>query len=136
MYSKSAKEHLDHLRKVLSALREKILYIKKVKCVWAKRETEYLGFTVGSGVVRTSPSKVTTIKNWPLPETHKKLKLLLLSNRLIVHLFTTLQNAPLTGLCRQSLPGRVVHSNSTRVAFETLKARMIPDHVLLIPKYI
>ena len=43
-------------------------------------------------------------------------------------------SAPLTDLCRKSLPGRVVHSDATRVAFETLKARMISARVLLIPK--
>ena len=29
-----------------------------VKCFWAKRETDYLGFIVGNCIVRTSPSKV------------------------------------------------------------------------------
>jgi hypothetical protein len=71
IYSKSAEEHLDHLRKVLTTLRENQLFIKMVKCFWAKRETEYLGFIVGSGNVRTSQSKVTTVKVWPLPETQK-----------------------------------------------------------------
>jgi hypothetical protein len=37
-----------------------------VRCFWAKRETEDLGF-----IVRTSPSKVTSVKDWPLPETQE-----------------------------------------------------------------
>ena len=46
IYSKSEEEHLDHLRKVLTALftRNK-LFIKMVKCFGAKRETEYLGLS-------------------------------------------------------------------------------------------
>ena len=32
------------------------------------------------------------------------------------------------------MPGRVIHSDATRVAFDTLKARMIYASVLLIPK--
>ncbi len=44
-------------------------------------------------------------------------------------------SAPLTDLCRKSLPGRVEHCDATRAAFETLKARMISALVLLIPKY-
>ena len=48
IFSKSAEDHLDHLRKVLTTLRENKLFIKMVKCFWAKRETEYLGFNVGS----------------------------------------------------------------------------------------
>ena len=42
-----------------------------VKCFWAKRKTKYFGCIVGSGIARSSPSNVTTIKNWPLPETQK-----------------------------------------------------------------
>ncbi len=52
IYSKSAEKHLDHLRKVLTSVRENKLFIKMVKCFWAKRETEYLGFIAGSGTVR------------------------------------------------------------------------------------
>ena len=44
-------------------------------------------------------------------------------------------SAPLTDLCRKYLPGRVVHCDATRAAFETLKARMISASVPLIPKY-
>ena len=54
IYSKSSEEHLDHLRRVLIVLRENKIFIKIVKSFWAKRETEYLGFIVGSGNVRAS----------------------------------------------------------------------------------
>ncbi len=43
-------------------------------------------------------------------------------------------SAPLTDLRRQSLPGRVVHCDATKPVFETLKARRISAHVMLIPK--
>ncbi len=68
IYSKTPEEHLDHIRQVLIALRNNKLFIKMVKCFWAKRETEYLGFIVGNGNIRTSPSKVAAVKDWPLPE--------------------------------------------------------------------
>jgi hypothetical protein len=73
-HSKLAKEHLNHLRKVLTTLRENKLFIRIVKCFWAKRETEYLGFIVGSDHDRTSQSKVAALKNWSLPETKKHVK--------------------------------------------------------------
>jgi hypothetical protein len=37
IYAKSAEDYLDHLGKVLTALRENKLFIKTVKCFWAKR---------------------------------------------------------------------------------------------------
>ena len=36
-------------------------------------------------------------------------------------------------MCRKNLPGTVVHTETTKVAFETLKSRMISAPVLLIP---
>ena len=54
-------------------------------------------------------------------------------NRKFIHLFADC-SAPLTDLCRKLLPGRVVHSDTTRAAFETLKARIITCHVLVIPR--
>jgi hypothetical protein len=45
-----------------------------VICFWAKRETKYYGYIVRSGIVRTSSSKVTSVKNWSLPKTQKQVK--------------------------------------------------------------
>ena len=74
IYSKSPEEHLDHIRQVLMALRNNNLFIKMFKCFWAKRETDYLGFIVGNGIVRMPPSKVAAVKDWPLLETQKQVK--------------------------------------------------------------
>jgi len=108
-----------------------------VECFCAKRETECLGFIVGNGIVRTSPSKVATVKDWPLPETHKPINFVVVCcsfyRKFIYHLADC--SAPLTDLCRKPLPGRVVHSDTTMAAFETLNARMISAPVLLIPKF-
>jgi hypothetical protein len=136
IYSNSPEEHLAHLRKVLTKLRENKLFIKMPKCFWAKIETEYIGFIVGSSSVRTSPSKLTAVKDWPLPETQKQVKSFVVFcsfYRKFIHHFADC-SAPLTDLCRKSLPGKVAHSDTTRTAFETLKARMISAPMLLIPK--
>jgi hypothetical protein len=69
IYSNSPEEHLAHLRKALNKLRDNKLFIKMPNFFWAKIETGYIGFIVGSGNVRTSPSKLTAVKDWPLPET-------------------------------------------------------------------
>jgi len=37
-------------------------------------------------------------------------------------------------MCRKNLHGNVVHTKATKVAFETLKARMISAPILLISK--
>ncbi len=104
VYSKSPEEHLDHIRQVLTTLRKNKLFIKMVKCFWAKRETEYLGFVVRNGNIRTSPSKVATVKDWPLPETQKHIKscvALCSFYRRFIHHFADC-SAPLTDMCRKS----------------------------------
>jgi Reverse transcriptase (RNA-dependent DNA polymerase) len=42
IFSKSAEEHREHLRKVLDLLRENKLYANLKKCSFAKSELEYL----------------------------------------------------------------------------------------------
>jgi hypothetical protein len=95
IYSKSPEEHLDQIRQVLMALRKNKLWIKIVKCCWAKRETEYLGFIVGNCIFRTSPSKVAIVKDWPLPDTQKQIKYFVAFCSFIVSLFTTLRTVRL-----------------------------------------
>ena len=136
IYSKSAEDHLYHLQKVFTTLRENELFIKMVKCFWAKRETDYRDFIVGSGNVRTSQSKVAAVKDWYLPEKLQVKSFVAFCSsfhRKFIRHFADC-SAPLTDLCRKSLPGRVVHSDTTKVAFETLKERMISTLVLLISK--
>ena len=53
--------------------------------------------------------------------------------RTFIHHFADC-SASLTDLCRKSLPGRVVHSDTTRDGLETLNARIISAPVLMIPK--
>jgi hypothetical protein len=135
IYSNNPEEHLAHLRRVLTKLIENKLLIKTVKCFWAKIDTEYLGFLVRSGNVRTSPAKLAAVKDWPLPETQKQAKSFVAFVHFIANLFTACFancSAPLTDLCRKSLPGKVANSVATRLAFETLKARMISAPV---PKF-
>ena len=94
-----------------------------VKYFWAKRETDYLGLIVGNGIIRTSPSKVAAVKDGSLPETQKQVtsfEAFCSFYRKFIHHFADC-SVPLTDFCRKSLPGRVVHSDATRVAFETLK---------------
>jgi hypothetical protein len=37
-------------------------------------------------------------------------------------------------MCRENLPGNVVHTDATKTSFEPFKSRMISARVLLIPK--
>ena len=58
IYSDSLKDHLEHLRKVLSKLREHQLYVKKEKCEFAQQEILLLGHNVSKGLVMMDEGKV------------------------------------------------------------------------------
>jgi hypothetical protein len=107
------------------------------KFCWGRKETEYLGVIVCNGTLRTAPDKIPTVRDWPIPETQKQIKSFVQFCSYygkFIHHFSDCA-APLTYMCRKNLPGNVVHSNATKIAFETLKSRMIiAPAVLLIPK--
>ena len=65
IYSETPQQHIEHLRLVLQRLREHQLFIKMPKCVWGRKDTEYLGVIVGNETLRTSPDKILAVKDWP-----------------------------------------------------------------------
>ncbi|XP_071912316.1 uncharacterized protein [Coffea arabica] len=65
--SKSLDEHVEHLRLVLSALRENRLFANMEKCVFCTPEVNFLGYIVGANGIRVDPAKVKAILEWPTP---------------------------------------------------------------------
>lgn len=61
VFSKSLKEHLLHLDKVLGILLEKQWNVKLSKC--EKQEIAYLGHVISDKGVSTDASKITAVKN-------------------------------------------------------------------------
>ena len=64
VYSKSEKEHGEHLRTVLSRLRAHKLYAKFSKCEFWLREVAFLGHILSAKGVAVDPSKVEDVLNW------------------------------------------------------------------------
>ncbi|XP_071923180.1 uncharacterized protein [Coffea arabica] len=60
-------EHVEHLRLVLSALRENRLFANMEKCVFCTPEVNFLGYIVGANGIRVDPAKVKAILEWPTP---------------------------------------------------------------------
>ena len=67
VYSKSKKEHEEHLRMVLEILREKKLYVKFSKCEFWLDAVSFLGHVVSKDGVMVDPSKIERVKNWVRP---------------------------------------------------------------------
>ncbi|XP_058741758.1 uncharacterized protein LOC131614149 [Vicia villosa] len=68
VYSRTSEEHEEHLRIVLSTLREKQLYAKFSKCEFWLSEVSFLGHVISGGGVAVDPSKVEAVVNWDQPK--------------------------------------------------------------------
>ena len=133
VFSKTAAEHVAHLTKVLSILREHQLYLKPSKCVWGQTELAYLGHLVSKQGLKPDPRKVETVQEWPQPTTVTEVQQFLgLTNffRKYIQGYASLSN-PLSNLTRKTVPFQWT-SDCTR-AFQGLKRALTTAPVLALP---
>lgn len=74
IYSKSWKDHVQHVDRVLKLLEEKQLYEKTSKCFFGVQEVEYLGHILSHEGIKVDPSKIKAIKEWKIPTSIKHLR--------------------------------------------------------------
>jgi hypothetical protein len=63
VFSKTEKEHAEHLRLVLQKLREHKLYAKRSKCEFWLKEVSFLSHIVSNGGISVDPGKVKDVLN-------------------------------------------------------------------------
>ncbi|GKD10419.1 reverse transcriptase domain-containing protein [Tanacetum coccineum] len=68
-YSKTQKEHVEHLRLVLELLKKEKLYAKFSKCEFWLREVQFLGHVINGNGIHMDLSKIKAVKNWKAPRT-------------------------------------------------------------------
>jgi len=74
IYSKTAKEHREHVRKVLQKLKEAGLFIKPEKCEFSVQKTTFLGFLISKNGIEMDPEKVNGVLDWETPKTVKDIQ--------------------------------------------------------------
>nr|GEV11203.1 hypothetical protein [Tanacetum cinerariifolium] len=74
IYSKTRKEHVEHLRLVLGLLKKKKMYAKFSKCEFWLREVQFLGHVINGDGIYVDPSKIKAVKNWKAPRTLTKVR--------------------------------------------------------------
>ena len=67
IFSKTAEEHVEHVRIVLGLLRKHRLYAKLAKCTFMQSELKFLGQIVGAQGLQVDPKKVAIVQDWPVP---------------------------------------------------------------------
>src|SRR5690349_9119402 len=73
-YSDTFKHHLINLWKTFKVTHASGLKLKAKKCFFFYPEVEFIGHLIGKFGIKTMPSKIDRIKNWPIPKDRTKLK--------------------------------------------------------------
>ena len=74
VFSRSFQDHLVRLERVLQRLADAGLKLKPSKCHLFQRETKYLGHIISQDGIKTDPSKIEVLQNWPVPENIKDVR--------------------------------------------------------------
>ena len=137
IFSGNADEHLDHLRQVFFILSKNDLRLRIKKCVFGCTSgTNYLGFIIKDGTLSADPEKVAAVSEWPLPNTQSELRSFVqfctYYHRFIHHFGDC--SAILTDMLRKNQPSKLNWSSQAKLAFLSLKQRMISAPVLVLPE--
>jgi hypothetical protein len=133
IYSKNEEGHAQHLRVILTRLREHQLYAKFSKCVFWLEEIQFLGHVLSARGIAVDPSKVKDILEWKPPTTvHQVRSFLGLAGyyRRFIPDFSKLMK-PITSLLKNDT--KFNWSSKCNEAFEQLKTLLTTAPVLAQP---
>ena len=74
IYSRTEKEHLEHLEEIFSRLRAAGLKLKLEKCSFFKKHIQYLGHLISADGIQPLPEKLESIAKMPAPKNPKEVK--------------------------------------------------------------
>lgn len=132
IYSKTAEEHVEHVRRVLEVLKQHKLLAKPTKCEWFVTDVEYLGHKISGSGIAVDDDKVKVLKDWPVPTCKTDVRSFLgLANyyrRFIPH-FAHITSC-LNELVHDNVPETIPWEAKHQHAFETLKHALTHAPVL------
>ncbi len=138
--SKNEEEHLSHLREIFQRLADYGLVLHPNKCEFGKSSITFLGHTVTENGILPRTEKIEAIKNFPVPETQKKLReflgMLNFYRRFIKDCSSILQ--PLHFLLKGPKKGKstkITWTSNQEHAFNIAKQSLIDATILAHPKH-
>jgi len=133
VYSKNEEDHAKYLKAVLETMRREKLYAKLSKCHFWMKSVSFLGHVISEEGVAVDPSKVQSVKDWPIPKSVTEIRSFVgLAGyyRRFVQEFLRIA-APLTKLTRKG--ERYIWTEECTLAFEELKRRLTSTPILKTP---
>ena len=83
IYSRSEKEHLEHLEEIFIRLKAAGLKLKLEKCFFFKRHIQYLGHLISGDSIQPLPEKLESIAKMPAPKKPKRSETISWTSRLL-----------------------------------------------------
>ncbi|CAA0821481.1 Uncharacterized mitochondrial protein AtMg00860, partial [Striga hermonthica] len=133
IYSKSQKEHEEHLRAVLETLRREKLYAKFFKCKFWLQRVAFLDHIITQAGIEVDPSKIAAVQNWSAPKNPSDVRSFLgLAGyyRRFIEGFSKIA-LPLSQLTRKSV--KFEWTDRCESSFKELKRRLTTAPILTIP---
>ncbi|GBG85477.1 hypothetical protein CBR_g40118 [Chara braunii] len=133
IFSKTVEEHVAHLDKVLSLLRQHKFKINVEKCEFGRTRVLYLGHEISAEGLKPDDAKVANIRDWPPPQSVTEMRSFL---GMTSYYRTFVKNysivaAPLTDLTRLDTPWE--WTDECEAAFRHLKHALTYYEVLKLP---
>src|SRR3954452_25364410 len=133
IYSKNDEEHAEHLRLILTKLREHKLYAKDSKCEFWLPEVTYVRHVISNVGIAVSPERIQAILDWTPPTTVKQVRSFLgLASycRRFVENFSKIAR-PLTNLLHKGV--KLEWPDKCLESFQALKDKLTSPPVLAPP---
>jgi hypothetical protein len=136
-YSVDFESHLEHLREILTRLRNAGLTANTEKCSFVRERIQILGHTLHNGEISPSDEKVAVIRDLSPPKTKRRLAAFLgLVNYYSNHIrFYSDTAFPLTELLKKKVPENIepLWNDCHQQAFEQLRVALLSKPVLRAP---
>ncbi|GJY41070.1 putative reverse transcriptase domain-containing protein [Tanacetum coccineum] len=134
IYSKSKKEHEEHLRQILKLLKKEELYAKFSKCEFWISRVQFLGHVIDYRGIHVDPAKIESIKDWASPKTPTEIRQFLgLAGyyRSFIEGFSKIAKS-ITKLTQKGV--KFDWGDKQKAAFQLLKQKMCSAPILALPE--
>lgn len=138
IFSKSAAEHIEHLKIVFERFQDYGIVINQEKCCFGKNKIDFLGFEISSDGLRPTESKIDAVQNFPKPKTIKDLRRFLAMLNFYRRFLpkAAMEQAPLNQLLKKSVKNDkrpVPWSEESEEAFKKCKSSLSNSTLLFHP---